>query len=287
MTLSRHNGRDGLARSIRESQAFPLLTPEVERELCRRWRDRFDRAAAQRLVGSYLRLVMKVARGYRGYGLPQEDLISEGQLGLMRALCRFDPDRGVRLSTYATWWIQAAIREYVLQNWSLVKIGTTATRKKLFFNLRRACRDLRIPGHSALAPEHVSRISKLLHVPESEVLSMSERMAGPDVSLNTPISVEDGGEWEAYLADENDGQEALVAESEEKARRKSLLNYALGQLTTRERQIVAARHLGESSMTLSDLSRQHGVSRERVRQIEARAVEKLQNSVRQSITSNM
>ncbi|HTY66495.1 MAG TPA: RNA polymerase sigma factor RpoH [Alphaproteobacteria bacterium] len=271
--------RDDMSRYIQQVRSVPMLTLEDEQELSRRWRDRHDISAAHELVSSHLRLVIKIARGYRGYGLPSDDLIGEGQLGLMRAVCRFDPDRGARFATYATWWVHAAIREYVLHNWSLVKIGTTGAQKKLFFNLRRARRHLQILDDGALSPENVSHVSEMLQVPEHEVISMGQRMAGPDLSLNAPSSVDSETEWQSYLVDDKDGQDTLMAEYEESERRKSLLNAALGRLTTRERHIIAERHLKETPATLAALSLHYGISNERVRQIEMRAMVKLQRSM--------
>jgi len=271
--------RDDMSRYIQQVRSVPMLTLEDEEELSRRWRDRHDISAAHQLVSSHLRLVIKIARGYRGYGLPSDDLIGEGQLGLMRAVCRFDPDRGARFATYATWWVHAAIREYVLHNWSLVKIGTTGAQKKLFFNLRRARRHLQILDDGALSPENVSHVSEMLKVPEHEVISMGQRMAGPDLSLNAPSSVDSDTEWQSYLVDDKDGQDTLMAEDEESERRKSLLNAALGSLTTRERHIIAERHLKETPATLAALSLHYGISNERVRQIEMRAMVKLQRSM--------
>jgi RNA polymerase sigma-32 factor len=273
------NARDNLTRYVQQIRSVPMLTPEGEQELCHRWRDRHDIAAAHQLVSSHLRLVVKIARGYRGYGMPSDDLIGEGQLGLMRAVCRFDPDRGVRFSTYAAWWVHAAIREYVLHNWSMVKIGTTAAQKKLFFNLRRTRHHLQISNDGALAPENVTRLSKMLQVPEHEVVSMDQRIAGPDFSLNAPTSADSDSEWQSQLADDTDGQETRLAKDDEAEQRKSLLNSALGCLTTRERHIIAERRLKETPATLADLSQHYGISNERVRQIELRAIVKLQRSM--------
>ena len=273
------NTGHNLSHYIRQTHKFPMLDAEVEQALCHRWRDDGDISAAHQLVRSHLRLVVKIAMGYRGYGLPSEELIGEGQVGLMRAVGRFDPDRGVRFSTYAIWWVRASIQEYILRNWSLVKMGTTSSQKKLFFNLRR------IRGHSleyddgALKPEHVSRIANMLRVQEHEVVSMGQRMAGRDLSLNAPIGGDSQGEWQTWLADDSDDQETVLAEREETTYRKSLLPAALEKLTTRERHIVAERHLKESPTTLDDLSRHYGISRERVRQIEARAMTKLRRWV--------
>jgi RNA polymerase sigma-32 factor len=256
-----------------------MLSVDVEQALCRRWRDHHDSSAAQQLVSSHLRLVVKIALGYRGYGLPSEELVGEGQVGLMRAVCRFDPDRGVRFATYAIWWVRAAVQEYILRNWSLVKMGTTASQKKLFFNLRRLRGQLQEIDDGVLKSEHVSRIANMLRVPEHEVISMNERMAGRDRSLNAPIDSDSHEEWQSWLVDDGDDQETVLAEREEIMQRKSLLPPALEKLTTRERHIVAERHLRENPTTLEDLSRHYGISRERVRQIEARAMTKLRRSV--------
>jgi RNA polymerase sigma-32 factor len=219
---------------------------------------------------------------YRGYGLPSEELIGEGHVGIMRAVCRFDPDRGVRFATYAIWWVRAAIQEYILRNWSLVKMGTTASQKKLFFNLRRMRGHLQEFNDGTLKSEHVSKIAKVLRVPEHEVISMNQRMAGPDRSLSAPISTDSHSEWQTWLVDDSDDQETVLALCEETAHRKSLLPSAWRELTTRERHIVAERRLRESPTTLKDRSQHYGISRERIRQIEARAMTKLQRSVRAS-----
>ena len=274
---------DNLSRHIREIRKYPMLSAEAEDALCRRWSDHHDISAAHQLVGSHLRLVVKIARGYRGYGLPSEELISEGHVGLMRAVCRFDPDRGARFATYAIWWVRAAIQEYILHNWSLVKLGTTGSQKKLFFNLRRMRIQLRGFDDSVLKSEHVSIIADVLRVPERDVISMDQRMAGPDRSLNAPISVDGQGEWQNWLVDDSEDQESVLAEREEIAHRKSLLPPALRQLTARERHIVVERHLRECPTTLEDLARHYGISRERIRQIETRAMNKLQRSVRASV----
>lgn len=273
------DARDNQSRYIRTVYTYPILSAETEQALCHRWRDRHDISAAQELVRSHLRFVVKIARGYRGYGLASDDLIGEGQLGLMRALCRFDPDRGVRFSSYAVLWIHAAIRDYVLRNWSLVKIGSTAVRRKLFFGLRRTRRDLQILDDRALTPEHVAQISQMLLVPEHEVIDMDQRLAGRDFSLNAPASADSQDEWQSCLPDDSDGQEAELADGEETERRKSLLNAALGRLTTRERHIIVERRLKETPTTLADLSQRYGISNERVRQIELRAMSKLQRSM--------
>lgn len=271
---------DGLSSYIRAIRGFPMLSAEEELALCYRWRDHHDISAVRQLVGSYLRLVAKVAKRYRAYGLPTEDLIGEGYVGLMRAVCRFDPDRRVRFATYAIWWIRAAIQTYVLHNWSLVKMGTTASQRKLFFNLRRV-RGRLLPGeYGPLHPEHHSTIADMLQVPEHDVISMDQRLSSPDRSLNTPVGPDGESEWQSWLPDDSDDQEANLAETEETARRKSLLYSALNELSGRERHIVLERRLSETPTTLRSLSRHYGLSPERIRQIEARAVVKLQRSVR-------
>jgi RNA polymerase sigma-32 factor len=281
MEPSRSSGNTSGNRSwyIREIHKFPVLSAEVEQALCRRWRDRHDISAAHQLAESHLRLVVRIAMGYRGYGLPWEELIGEGHVGLMRAVCRFDPDRGVRFSTYAIWWVRASIQDYILHNRSLVKMGTTGSQKKLFYNLRRMLGRLQERDEGTLDPAHVSTIANMLRVPEHEVISMNQRMASPDCSLNAPVNADNESEWQNYLTDDSDDQETVLAEREETAYRKSLLPSALGELTARERHIVVERHLKESPVTLEDLSQHYGISRERTRQIEVRAMSKLRRSV--------
>jgi RNA polymerase sigma-32 factor len=276
------DARDGLSRYVHRIRAYPILSPEAEQDLCRRWCDRYDISAADQLVGSHLRLVVKIARGYRNYSLPLEDLISEGQLGLMRAICRFDPDRGVRFATYALWWVRAAIQAYVLHNWSLVKIGTTGAQRKLFFNLRRVRRSIQVFDDRALNSQHVAKIAEMLGVPEHEVVSMDQRMAGPDYSLNAPLVADGQDDWQAHLLDDEPGQETRMADNEETTQQTALLNAALRRLSARERDIVVSRRLHESPVTLADLSQRYGVSEERVRQIELRSIDKLQRAVRAS-----
>ena len=270
----------GLARYLREIRKFPMLEPEQEFRLAKRWREDGDVDAAHELVTSHLRLVARIAMGYRGYGLPLAELISEGNVGLMQAVKRFDPDRGFRLATYAMWWIRAAIQEYVLHSWSLVKMGTTAAQKKLFFNLRRLKGQLQAMEDGDLAPETVTEIARRLDVPENEVVSMNRRLAGSDHSLNAPLQAEGDDTWQDRLADESDDQETLLGEKQELESRRALLSAAMAGLNRRERHIVAERRLSENPKTLEELSQQYGISRERVRQIEARAFEKLQKAVR-------
>jgi len=285
-SLRSANVGDSLSRYVRGTRRFPLLSAELEQALCHRGRHHHDISAADALVCSHLRLVLKTAMQYRGYGLPADELVGEGHVGLMRAVCRFDPDRGARFATCAIWWVRAAIQEYILRNWSMVKMGTTAAQKKLFFNLRRMRGRLAQFDHGPLGAEHVSIIANVLRVPEHEVISMCQRMAGRDFSLNAPVSAESEGEWQALLVGDSDDQETALAEREETAYRKSLLPSALRELTTRERHIVVERHLRERPTTLSDLSKHYGISRERVRQLEARAMTKLRRSVRAASTPN-
>eukprot|EP01012_Entosiphon_sulcatum_P033296 TRINITY_DN4214_c1_g3_i3.p2 TRINITY_DN4214_c1_g3~~TRINITY_DN4214_c1_g3_i3.p2 ORF type:complete len:302 (+),score=75.77 TRINITY_DN4214_c1_g3_i3:221-1126(+) len=269
-----------LSRYLQEIRKFPMLEAEKEYMLAKRWQEHEDSGAAHQLVTSHLRLVAKIAMGYRGYGLPLSELISEGNVGMMQAVKRFDPDRGFRLATYAMWWIRAAIQEYILRSWSLVKIGTTAAQKKLFFNLRRMKGKLAALEEGDLKPEHVAQIAHNLAVTEAEVVSMNRRLAAPDHSLNAPLRIDGEGEWQDWLVDETPNQEVRLAEREEMDIRRSLLNDAMGGLTDRERDILQRRRLVEEPVTLEDLSQEYGISRERVRQIEVRAFEKLQKAMR-------
>lgn len=271
---------DGLTRYMAEIRAFPMLTEEEEYMLAQRWREHGDRAAAHRLVTSHLRLVARIAMGYRGYGLPVTDLISEGHIGLMQAVRKFDPDKGFRLATYAIWWIRAAIQEYILHSWSLVKIGTTAAQKKLFFNLRRMRNQLDALDGKEISSVEARNIADKLRVSEREVVEMNRRLIAPDHSLNAPISVDGEGEWQDFLEDERANQEVRLIESDEKDKRVLLLTHALGQLNAREKRIIEARQLQDEPTTLEELSQEFGVSRERVRQIENRALEKVQHAVR-------
>ncbi len=273
---------DGLTRYLTEIRSFPMLSAEEEYTLAQRWRDAGDRAAAHRLVTSHLRLVARIAMGYRGYGLPLTDLISEGHIGLMQAVRKFDPDRGFRLATYAIWWIRAAIQEYILHSWSLVKIGTTAAQKKLFFNLRRMRSQLDALEEGDLSPDQVRRIATDLCVNEQEVVDMNRRLLAPDHSLNAPLVRGSDGEseWQDFLEDPGANQEIRLIESDEHKKRVLLLTYAMDQLNPREKRIIEARQLQEEPATLEALSQEFGVSRERVRQIETRAFEKVQTAVR-------
>ena len=272
-----------LSRYLQEIRKFPMLTPEEELSLARRWREGGDVAAAHRMVTSHLRLVAKIAMGYRGYGLPLGELISEGNLGMMQAVKRFDPDRGFRLATYAMWWIRAAMQEYILHSWSLVKMGTTAAQKKLFFNLRKLKGQMQAIDEGDMAPEHVTKIADKLRVSEEEVVNMNRRLASPDHSLNAPMRRDGEGEWQDWLVDDSEDQETRLADSEELKDRRRLLAGAMTTLSERERHILNERRLKDSPATLENLSRQYGISRERVRQIEVRAFEKLAKSLRKAI----
>ncbi len=271
--------QESLSKYIRRIQRYPLLEAEQERDLALRWVEGKDLDAAHQLVNSHLRLVVKIAMGYRGYGLPVDELISQGNVGLMQAIERFDPHRGFRLATYAMWWIRAAMQEYIVHSWSLVKMGTTSEQKKLFFNLRRVKQQIEVLEEGELRPENVSRIATMLNVPETEVLNMNRRLAATDASLNAPLRDEGESEWQDWLVDEGEGQEAKLAASEELSYRRGLLGDALETLSERERDIVSQRHLSDKPVTLEHLSRSYGISRERVRQIEAGALAKLKKSV--------
>ncbi len=269
-----------LSRYLQDIRKFPILEAQQEFMLAKSWREHGDSDAAHQLVTSHLRLVAKIAMGYRGYGLPMGELISEGNVGMMQAVKRFEPDRGFRLATYAMWWIKAAIQEYILHSWSLVKIGTTAAQKKLFFNLRRIKGEIQAMEEGDLVPENVKEIATRLNVSETEVISMNRRMAAPDNSLNAPLRAVSEGEWQDWLVDDTESQETILAESEELEKRRDLLHGALETLNDRERHILVERRLSEDPLTLEQLSQQFGISRERVRQIEVRAFEKLQKSMR-------
>ncbi|HET6233581.1 MAG TPA: RNA polymerase sigma factor RpoH [Acetobacteraceae bacterium] len=272
-----------LSRYLQEIRKFPMLSPEEELELSRRWRDHEDLDAAHKLVTSHLRLVAKIAMGYRGYGLPVGELISEGNVGMMQAVKRFDPERGFRLATYAMWWIRAAIQEYILHSWSLVKMGTTAAQKKLFFNLRRLKGQMQAIEDGDLKPEQVSKIATMLAVPEQDVVSMNRRLAAPDHSLNAPVRADSEGEWQDWLVDESESQESSIGDREELTGRQALLATALQTLNARERHILEERRLKDEPTTLEDLSQEYNISRERVRQIEVRAFEKLQKAMKAQI----
>jgi len=272
-----------LLRYLHEIRKFPMLTAEEELALSRRWRDAQDMEAAHKLVTSHLRLVAKIAMGYRRYGLPVGELISEGNVGMMQAIRRFDPDRGFRLSTYARWWIRAAIQEYILHSWSLVKMGTTAAQKKLFFNLRRLKGQMQELDGGDLRPEQVNNIAAMLDVPEQDVISMNRRLAAPDDSLNVPVREDGDAESLDWLVDDAESQETMIADREELSGRKALLATALKSLNDRERYILVERRLKDNPLTLEDLSQHYGISRERVRQIEVRAFGKLQNAMKRQV----
>ena len=272
----------GLTRYLEEIRQFPMLEPQEEYMLAKSWREHGDRDAAHRLVTSHLRLVARIAMGYRGYGLPIGEVVSEGNVGLMQAVKRFDPDKGFRLATYAMWWIRAAIQEYILRSWSLVKMGTTAAQKKLFFNLRKIKGQLKALDEGDLRPDQVKRIATQLGVTEEDVVSMNRRLAG-DSSLNAPVRNDsESGEWQDWLVDDTMDQETALAESEEAERRRGMLNNALQGLNERERRVFEARLLAEDPLTLEELSAEFGVSRERIRQIEVRAFEKVQKAVQKA-----
>jgi RNA polymerase sigma-32 factor len=272
----------GLHRYLAEIRNFPMLEQGEEYMLAKRWREHEDSGAAHRLVTSHLRLVAKIAMGYRGYGLPLGEIVSEGIVGLMQAVKRFEPDKGFRLATYAMWWIKASIQEYILRSWSLVKIGTTAAQKKLFFNLRKAKGHIKAIEDGDLKPDQVKLIATKLGVTEEEVVSMNRRLAAPDHSLNAPLRADSEGEWQDWLVDETPNQEALLAEQEEKGDRSELLAEGMKALNERERHILTERRLKDEPATLEDLSRHFDISRERVRQIEVRAFEKLQRAIREA-----
>jgi len=269
-----------LSRYLSGIRKFPMLEPQEEFMYAKNWAEREDTESAHKLVTSHLRLVAKIAMGYRGYGLPLGELISEGNVGLMQAVKRFDADRGFRLSTYARWWIKASIQEYILHTWSLVKIGTTAAQKKLFFNLRKLKGQLQAIDEGDLSPENVQKISERLNVSETEVVNMNRRLAGPDNSLNAPLRAEGDGEWQDWLVDDSANQEEVLGDQEELAGRRKLLANALTGLNDRERHIFVERRLTEGPKTLEDLSEEYNISRERVRQIEVRAFENVQKAIK-------
>jgi len=275
----------GLTRYLEEIRRFPMLEPQQEFMLAKRWKEHGDRDAAHQLVTSHLRLVAKIAMGYRGYGLPISEVISEGNVGLMQAVKRFEPDKGFRLATYAMWWIKASIQEYILRSWSLVKMGTTANQKKLFFNLRKAKSKISALNEGDLRPDQVQVIAKRLGVTEQDVVDMNRRLGG-DASLNAPIR-DDGesGEWQDWLADDSESQETVMAAHEELDNRRKALSSALDVLNERERRIFEARRLADDPVTLEDLASEFGVSRERVRQIEVRAFEKVQKAVKNRVAA--
>lgn len=271
----------GLQRYLSEIRKFPMLAKDEEYMLAKRWKEHEDPQAAERLVTSHLRLVAKMAMGYRGYGLPMAEVISEGNIGLMQAVKKFEPEKGFRLATYAMWWIRASIQEYVLRTWSLVKMGTTAAQKKLFFNLRRMKQKIQAVEEGELRPEQVEHISTKLGVSQEEVVNMNRRLSGPDASLNVQVGGEDGGnEWQDWLASDDDSQETVLVRNEEYDARMELLTTAMARLNEREQRIIRERRLKDSPTTLEDLADEFGVSRERIRQIEVRAFEKLQEAMK-------
>ncbi|MBV9993228.1 MAG: RNA polymerase sigma factor RpoH [Alphaproteobacteria bacterium] len=276
-------GEGGLSRYLTEIRKFPLLDPQEEYMLAKRWKEHEDPDAARKLITSHLRLVAKIAMGYRGYGLPVSEIVAEGNVGLMQAVKRFEPDKGFRLATYAMWWIRAAIQEYILRSWSLVKMGTTAAQKKLFFNLRKAKNKIEAIEEGDMTPEHVATIADQLGVSQEEVVNMNRRLSGPDASLNAPLRSDSESEWQDWLADDTMDQETRLAEREELGERHELLTGALGELTEREREIIQARRLQDEPATLEELSQKYGVSRERVRQIEVKAFEKLQTQMKRAL----
>lgn len=269
-----------LSRYLQEIRKFPILEHQQEYMLAKAWREHDDRDSAHQLVTSHLRLVAKIAMGYRGYGLPVAELIAEGNIGLMQAVKRFEPERGFRLATYAMWWIRAHIQEYILRSWSLVKMGTTAAQKKLFFNLRKLKGQIQAIDEGDMSPQQVSKIATALNVPEQDVISMNRRLAAPDNSLNAPVRMDGDGEWQDWLVDEGIDQETKLVEDEELSNRRQMLGTAMELLNERERHIIAERRLKDDPTTLEDLSKEYGISRERVRQIEVRAFEKLQRAMR-------
>ncbi|BCH30327.1 RNA polymerase sigma factor RpoH [Mesorhizobium sp. L-8-10] len=275
------SGEGGLARYLEEIRRFPMLQPQEEYMLAKRYQEHQDTNAAHKLVTSHLRLVAKIAMGYRGYGLPIGEVISEGNVGLMQAVKKFEPERGFRLATYAMWWIKASIQEYILRSWSLVKMGTTANQKRLFFNLRKVKGKIQALDEGDLKPEQIAEIATRLNVTEEEVVSMNRRLSG-DASLNAPIRATEGesGEWQDWLVDDHDSQEEMLIEQDELENRRSMLAGAMSVLNDRERRIFEARRLAEEPMTLEELSAEFDISRERVRQIEVRAFEKVQDAVK-------
>ena len=281
ITLPSISSQGSLQKYLISIRKFPILEMEEEYTLAKMWKSKKDLNAAHKLVTSHLRLVAKIAMGYKGYGLPVADLISEGNIGLMQAVKRFDPDKGFRLATYAMWWIRAAIQEYILHSWSLVKIGTTAAQKKLFFNLRKIKNELKLINEGDLKPEDVKEISKRLSVDENEVYSMNSRMAGHDHSLNTPVKHDSNTEWQDWIENREESQETRLEESQEYKYRKTILINALASLNEREKYIFKARRIKEPQVTLEELSKKFNISRERVRQIEVRSFEKVQQYIRQ------
>jgi len=275
-----------LSKYLAEIKKFPMLSNEEEYMLAKSWKDRGDLKSAQKLVTSHLRLVAKIAMGYRGYGLPVSELVSEGNIGLMQAVKKFDPEKGFRLATYAMWWIKASMQEYILRSWSLVKMGTTTAQKKLFFNLKKIKNQLSANESGDLKPGHVEEISKRLNVKEEEVISMNRRLSGREKSLNDPIKGESGTEWQDWIEDTTTDQEVTLAHNQEMKERKKLMEDSLGILNEREKKILTARRLSDEIATLEELSKKYKISRERIRQIETKAFEKLQKAMLNAAKSN-
>jgi len=275
-----------LSSYLTRIKKFPMLSAEEEYMLAKSWRDRGDLKSAQKLVTSHFRLVAKIAMGYRGYGLPVSELVAEGNIGLMQAVKKFEPEKGFKLATYAMWWIKASIQEYILRSWSLVKIGTTTAQKKLFFNLKKLKNKLSAENTGDLHPKHVDEISKSLNVKKDEVISMNRRLQGKEKSLNDPIKDEDGVEWQDWLVDNKLDQELKLSQDQERNERRKLMNISMDILNSREKEILIARKLSEDTTTLEDLSKKYKISRERIRQIEMKAFEKLQKSMLNAAKSN-
>ena len=277
---------ESLSKYLAQIKKFPMLSAEEEYMLAKSWKDRGDLKSAQKLVTSHLRLVAKIAMGYRGYGLPVSELVSEGNIGLMQAVKKFDPEKGFRLATYAMWWIKASMQEYILRSWSLVKMGTTTAQKKLFFNLKKIKNQLSANEHGDLKPGHVEEISKRLNVKEEEVISMNRRLSGREKSLNDPIKDENGSEWQDWIADTRTDQEITLAHDQEMKERKKLMEDSFDILNEREKEILTARRLSDDIATLEELSKKYKISRERIRQIETKAFEKLQKAMLNAAKSN-
>ena len=275
-----------LSSYLTQIKKFPMLSAAEEYMLARSWKNRGDLKSAQKLITSHLRLVAKIAMGYRGYGLPVSEMVSEGNIGLMQAVKKFEPERGFRLATYAMWWIKASIQEYILRSWSLVKMGTTSAQKKLFFNLKKIKNQLSINNKGDLNTEHIEEISKRLNVKKEEVISMNRRLLGKESSLNAPIKDGDGTEWQDWLVDEKIDQELKLSQQQEFNQRKNLMHDSMNILNLREREILTARRLSEEVVTLEDLSKKYKISRERIRQIETKAFEKLQKAMLDTAKSN-
>ena len=276
----------GLSKYLTQIKKFPMLSAEEEYMLAKSWRDRGDLKSAQKLVTSHLRLVAKIAMGYRGYGLPVSEMVSEGNIGLMQAVKKFEPEKGFRLATYAMWWIKASIQEYILRSWSLVKMGTTTAQKKLFFNLKKLKNQLSANNEGDLKPQHVNEISKRLNVKKEEVISMNRRLHGKEKSLNDPVKDDSGTEWQDWIVDDKLDQELKLSQDQELDERKNLMKSSMNILNTREKEILTARKLSENIATLEELSKKYKVSRERIRQIETKAFEKLQKAMLNAAKSN-